>query len=68
MSGQLAETGGIAAEAAWLAYRDQYQREHPWCDSRRVARQMRKRDFVAGYLAALAVATPTGAEGGGDRG
>lgn len=45
------------AEVAWLAYRDQYQRERPWCEPRRAARQMRKRDFIAGYLAALPACT-----------
>ena len=42
-----------AAEAAWLTYRDEYLRANPWCDQRRAARQMRKRDFIAGYHAAL---------------
>lgn len=41
-----------AADVAWLAYRDQAARERPWCDQRRLARQMRKRDFIAGFLAA----------------
>jgi hypothetical protein len=38
-------------ERAWIAYRDCYQRERPWADARRAARQMRKRDFIAGYAA-----------------
>lgn len=50
------------AEAAWLRYRDEYQRANPWCDSRRLGRQMRKRDFIAGYLAALSTPTAKGAD------
>lgn len=47
-----------AAEAAWLAYRDDYQRKNPWLndDPRRASRQMRKREFVAGYIAGRAAA------------
>jgi hypothetical protein len=41
-----------AAEAAWLAYRDEYHRSRVWADQRRLGRQLRKRDFIAGYLAA----------------
>lgn len=40
------------AEAAWLAYRDRYQKSRPWADAKRLGRQMRRRDFIAGYLAA----------------
>lgn len=39
------------AQAAWLAYRDQYQRAHR-LSARRAASQMRRREFIAGYLAA----------------
>lgn len=46
-----------AAEAAWLAYRAEYARTHPWCSARRASRQMRKREFIAGYRAALAQVT-----------
>ncbi|WP_156698036.1 hypothetical protein [Nocardioides sp. Leaf285] len=40
------------AEVAWSTYRDQRAAEIPGRDQRRLGRQMRKRDFVAGYLAA----------------
>ena len=40
------------AERAWLAYRDEYQRRRPWVTPRRASRQLRKRDFIAGYIAA----------------
>jgi hypothetical protein len=39
------------AQAAWLAYRDGYQRAHH-LNGRRAASQMRRREFIAGYLAA----------------
>ena len=32
------------AEAAWLVYRDQFMRNHP-------RRQLRRREFIAGFLA-----------------
>lgn len=44
------------AEEAWLAYRDNYARSHPWADQRRIGRQMRKREFVAGFIAGLEAA------------
>jgi hypothetical protein len=44
------------AQAAWLAYRDEYQRSHPWCDARRASRQLRKREFIAGFYAAVTIA------------
>jgi hypothetical protein len=39
------------AQAAWIAYRDDYQRTHH-LSARRTASQMRRREFIAGYLAA----------------
>ena len=39
------------ARAAWLAYRDQYQRSN-YLNARQSASQMRRREFIAGYLAA----------------
>lgn len=46
------------AEAAWVAHRDQF-RSQWWLanDPKRAARQMRKRDFLAGYHAAFEQAT-----------
>lgn len=39
------------AQAAWLKYRDDYTRTH-YLNARTVAHRMRRRDFIAGYLAA----------------
>lgn len=43
----------IAADAqeAWLIYRDQYMRSRAM-SARAAASQMRRREFIAGYLAA----------------
>lgn len=51
-------TAQADAEAAWKAYRDAYVRQRPYlltpgADPKRASRQMRKREFIAGYLAAL---------------
>lgn len=43
------------AQAAWLAYRDQYARTR-YLNPRQVASQMRRREFIAGYLAANGIA------------
>lgn len=39
------------AQAAWIAYRDDYQRTN-YLNARQAASQMRRREFIAGYLAA----------------
>ena len=39
------------AQAAWIAYRDQYKRSNH-LNARQAASQMRRREFIAGYLAA----------------
>jgi hypothetical protein len=39
------------AQAAWLAYRNNYQRAN-YLNGRQAASQMRRREFIAGYLAA----------------
>lgn len=39
------------AQAAWLAYRDAYTRAN-YLKPRQAASQMRRREFIAGYLAA----------------
>jgi uncharacterized protein YecT (DUF1311 family) len=39
------------AQTAWLAYRDHYTRTH-YLTPRQVASRMRRREFIAGYLAA----------------
>ena len=44
------------AQAAWLTYRDEYQRTHH-LSGRRAASQMRRREFIAGYLAANEIIT-----------
>lgn len=46
------------AQAAWLAYRDQYQRSH-YLNARQTASQMRRREFIAGYLAANEITETT---------
>ena len=38
------------AQAAWIRYRDEYQRTN-YLNARRAASQMRRREFIAGYLA-----------------
>lgn len=42
------------AQAAWLAYRDDYMRRRA-LSRRRAGSQMRRREFIAGYLAARSV-------------
>ena len=44
------------AQAAWLAYRNQYQRAN-YLNARQAASQMRRREFIAGYLAANEIIT-----------
>ena len=39
------------AQAAWLSYRNDYQRTRH-LNARRAQSQMRRREFIAGYLAA----------------
>lgn len=39
------------AQTAWLEYRDRYTRSH-CLTPRQVASQLRRREFIAGYLAA----------------
>ena len=39
------------AQAAWLSYRNAYQRAN-YLNGRQAASQMRRREFIAGYLAA----------------
>lgn len=39
------------AQAAWIAYRDEYQRTN-FLNARQASSQMRRREFIAGYLAA----------------
>lgn len=41
------------AEDAWFAYRDDYMRTHH-LSPRRASSQMRRREFIAGYMAANA--------------
>ncbi len=41
----------VEAQDAWLAYRDRYSRQRG-LNPRRAASQMRRREFIAGYLAA----------------
>lgn len=44
------------AQAAWLAYRNDYSRRNH-LNPRRAASQMRRREFIAGYLAANDITT-----------
>jgi hypothetical protein len=46
------------AQAAWLAYRNDFQRKR-YLTGRQTASQMRRRDFIAGYLAANEIAAVT---------
>ena len=46
------------AQAAWLAYRNQYQRSN-YLNARQAASQMRRREFIAGYLAAAEITETT---------
>jgi hypothetical protein len=39
------------AQEAWLTYRDKYQRRN-YLTGRQLASQLRRREFIAGYLAA----------------
>lgn len=39
------------AQAAWLAYRDEYSRQH-YIGAATVAHRLRRREFIAGYEAA----------------
>ncbi|WP_294567565.1 hypothetical protein [uncultured Arthrobacter sp.] len=44
------------AQAAWLAYRDEFTRRR-YLTPRQTASQMRRREFIAGYLAANGMET-----------
>ena len=46
------------AQEAWLAYRNQYQRSN-YLNARQTASQMRRREFIAGYLAANEITETT---------
>lgn len=43
--------GSAEAEAAWLEYRDAYSRSN-LLSSRQAASRMRRREFIAGFMAA----------------
>lgn len=39
------------AQAAWLTYKADYAAEHSYANDRRRGRQMRRREFIAGFMA-----------------
>ena len=43
-----------AAQAAWIAYRDDYMRKN-YVNKRQASSQLRRREFIAGFMAALEV-------------